>query len=200
MSRRRLKRTEAGGCKSPRDEFSDFGSIVRWYIEHKRPIEKAELASFASEATLDSAVERAGLAQYLDGKRWKRYDHQHRIPKAALRKATDKLRRAPLAEATDFHSLCEMVKKEIDPIPGVGELTVYDTALRIGAKRELLPKRVYLHAGARVGARALGLKNWRAQSLDLHEFPAELQQLEPYEIEDCLCMFADEFAKIMTKR
>jgi hypothetical protein len=34
---------------------------------------------------------------------------------------------------------------------------MYDTALRIGAKLKLFPTKVYLHAGTRLGARALGL-------------------------------------------
>jgi hypothetical protein len=53
---------------------------------------------------------------------------------------------------------------------------------------------VYLHAGTRAGARALGL-NWRATTLAVHDLPAELRVLAPHEIEDCLCIFKNNFEK-----
>ncbi|MEK7411500.1 MAG: hypothetical protein AAB327_09000, partial [Actinomycetota bacterium] len=37
----------------------------------------------------------------------------------------------------------------------LGPLYVYDTALRIGAKKGQMPKVVYLHAGTREGAKKL---------------------------------------------
>ena len=37
----------------------------------------------------------------------------------------------------------------------IGDLTVYDISTRIGAFLKLEPNRIYLHAGTRIGARAL---------------------------------------------
>jgi len=37
-------------------------------------------------------------------------------------------------------------------IPGIGELAIYDTALRIAAKLRFEPAVVFLHAGTRIGA------------------------------------------------
>jgi hypothetical protein len=51
---------------------------------------------------------------------------------------------------------------------------------------------VYLHAGTRTGARALGLAA-RAATLDVSELPAEFHSLEPHEVEDVLCIFKDKF-------
>ena len=75
-------------------------------------------------------------------------------------------------------------------IRGAGELLAYDTALRIGAKFGLRPQRVYLHRGTREEAQAPGL-NSSAPSLclSLDELPKPLQQLAPYEIEECLCIW-----------
>ena len=39
----------------------------------------------------------------------------------------------------------------------MGELVVYDTALRIGARFGLEPEKVYVHRGTREGVRKLGL-------------------------------------------
>ena len=50
-----------------------------------------------------------------------------------------------------------LIRAAVEPIPGIGELYVYDTSFRIGAKLNLFPTKVYLHAGTRRGVRALGL-------------------------------------------
>ena len=89
---------------------------------------------------------------------------------------------------------CSVVRDAIGPIHGIGDLTIYDTALRIGVNLGLWPTRVYLHSGTRVGARALGL-NWRAPHIEPDDCPAELQLLRPHEIEDCLCIFKDRFVR-----
>lgn len=70
----------------------------------------------------------------------------------------------------------------------VGELYVYDAALRLGAHLGLAPTFVYLHAGTRLGARALGLGQGRAY-LEMHELPLPLQALSPDEVESFLCIY-----------
>jgi hypothetical protein len=76
-------------------------------------------------------------------------------------------------------------------IRGLGHLYTYDTALRIGAKLDLLPEKVYLHAGTRKGAKALGL-DWKARALEVASIPDELHELEPREIEDFLCIYEEK--------
>jgi hypothetical protein len=75
---------------------------------------------------------------------------------------------------------------------------VYDTSLRIGAKLGFEPKHVYLHAGTRVGARALGLDT-SASYLRASELPAPLRALRPHEIEDALCIFKRQFKHLTTR-
>jgi hypothetical protein len=82
------------------------------------------------------------------------------------------------------------VAETIGGIPGIGDLTVYDTAIRIAAHRGLSPRRVYLHAGTRDGARALGVPRDRAWVM-----PRELRRLRPMEIEDCLCIYKAELRR-----
>ena len=77
----------------------------------------------------------------------------------------------------------------------IGRLMVYDTSLRVGARLHLLPDRVYLHAGTRVGARALGL-DWRADHVAMAHLPRALRLLGPHEIEDCLCIYKREIARL----
>jgi len=76
---------------------------------------------------------------------------------------------------------------------GLGDLFICDTALRVGAKIGLLPEQVFLHAGTRAGAAALGLST-KPRFLYVSDMPAELQVLAPHEIEDVLCIYAARFA------
>ena len=50
----------------------------------------------------------------------------------------------------------------------------------------LSPDHVYLHAGTRKGAQALGLQGATVHKNDL---PPEFRRLSPAEIEDCLCIY-----------
>src|SRR5262245_48111916 len=81
-----------------------------------------------------------------------------------------------LEAAETFHELFELVESIIGSIYRIGELAVYDTALRIGVRLGLEPKKVYLHRGTRRGATALGLGR-RRPWLHVSELPTELQVL-----------------------
>lgn len=170
----------------------DLAAIVRAYKDCGRAKLRAQLASFRAEPSLSSAVQRAGLAMRPDGKR---YDHQRRLKRVVLQKGTRRLQNASLKGAPDFDALYRIVEGTIGLLHGIGEITVYDTALRIGAKLGVKPRLVYVHGGTRQGARALNLGlAWRLPYLPPSAFPPQLQELEPHEIEDCLCIFRDKLS------
>jgi hypothetical protein len=150
-----------------------------------------ELQFFAIQRSFDDAISKAGLAQRPDGKR---FSHQRRIPKSALEESRRRLLRARsrLANANTFEALLKIVEDTIGPIHKIGTLTIYDTALRIAAWRRLEPKAVYLHAGTRTGAQALGLP-YREGTIALKELPPPLRRLSAREIEDVLCIYKDVF-------
>lgn len=186
----RVQRGQGCGAPAAVGSHPRLNSIVRAYIARCRANSEDELGSFKAEPNLATAVERAGRAEMPGGRR---YHHQRRLPAALLRFATKELRRGGLGRARSFDELHQLVHDAIGLLHGIGELTVYDTALRIGAKLGHLPKRVYLHSGTRAGARALGL-DWRASFLEVRDVPSELRVLRPHEIEDCLCIFKDKFS------
>src|SRR5258705_237880 len=64
---------------------------------------------------------------------------------------------ADIQDARNFAALHALLKKLLASRAGLGELYLYDTALRIGAKLGVLPQAIYLHAGTRAGAKALKL-------------------------------------------
>jgi hypothetical protein len=49
---------------------------------------------------------------------------------------------------------------------------------------------VYLHAGTRRGARALGLDHG-SDSVSPNQLPPALRRLQPHEVEDVLCIYKD---------
>lgn len=177
----------ASACFRIKISTMSIKTIVRTYINNIRPRAKDELDWFRQQPDLSSAIERAAFAINSDEKR---YSHQRRLKKEALEQAKKALHAnlKSIEQCYSFDELFELIDEILEPISGIGELYVYDTCLRISAKLNLLPTKVYLHSGTRVGARALGFDG-RTKSLGVSALPQELQQLEPHEIEDVLCIF-----------
>ena len=157
------------------------------YIAHHRDDADAELDFYRVMPIRRHVITRAARARTADGGK---HPHQWRIHCDVLREFGRRLsgRERALWEAPSFDELHRVVLEVGALIPGIGELAVYDTALRIGVKRDLLPTRVYLHRGTRSGARALGI-NRNCPSISVSELPEPFADLKPHEIEDCLCIF-----------
>jgi len=100
-----------------------------------------------------------------------------------------------LSEIASFDDLHERVESAIGRIKGIGPLTIYDIAHRLGVYLGVRPKDVYLHCGTREGAKALGL-DYTAEKLAVSDLPAPLHALQPDQIEDCLCIFKDDIRRL----
>jgi hypothetical protein len=170
---------------------TSFSDIVTSYINCYREPAAAEWDFYASLPTRAMAVDWAGMACRPDGLR---HDHQRRIRRLVLEEVVRRLRAANLSSRT-FDGLHITISTAIGGIRGVGELLVYDTSLRIGARLGLQPELVYLHAGTRIGARALGLPT-ESGSLAPSRLPRAFHRLSPREIEDCLCIYKGEIAAV----
>lgn len=184
-------RSPGGGRSCSRLEIEvGVEAAVAHYLARHRARAARELDYFSRVVRSDAeAVSRAALAQLPSGKR---HPHQYRIPKRALEESRQVLlaNLPALRQATSFDELIALVGALTEPIPGIGQLAVYDTTLRIGARFGLEPSRVYLHAGTRDGARALGFDGRRA-NIDMVELPEPLQRLSAREAEDLLCIYKD---------
>lgn len=87
-------------------------------------------------------------------------------------------------------------------VPGFGELSNYDAAIRISSYLGFKPDNVYLHAGTRTGAQFLeergllpagsSLEN----NLPLNDFPKPIQDLEAIQVENFLCSYKYELKKM----
>lgn len=142
-----------------------------------------------------------------------RHGHQYCISGAAVDEAVKRLvvsevilsdlHRKPFIEHgkfvkgfCDFEELYDFVRSVIGEITGIGPLTIYDTAKRIGhlLQPAIYPKQyVYLAAGAMDGAKKLlGAKSLEFRE-PTHLFTPYFGTLSSIFIEDMLCIFKDYF-------
>ena len=76
----------------------------------------------------------------------------------------------------------------------------YDTALRLGAFKQMYPESVFLQAGSLVGAKTLArllkcsLVKPVARHVESNFLGDELTKLMPMEIENFLCIYFDEIS------
>lgn len=170
--------------------MNTLASIRDDYIRRFRSRAQAEAAHFA-QGSLKERVQRAAQALTANGRKHK---HQWRIPPTLLAKFAGRLiaQLSAIKAARSFGDLLAVV--DAAKLKGVSHLTVYDTAVRIGAGQHIEPAEVYLHAGTRKGAACLGL-NVRRASISPTEMPSELTGLSASEIEDLLCSYARYFGR-----
>ncbi len=162
--------------------------IVNDYIREYRDHARKEMRFFEIQRSPSEAIRKAALCEMPSGKR---HPHQRRIPRALLEQVEALLQGIgrKLARATSFDDLHQAVEDEVGSLKGIGALTVYDIAQRIGSHFRKAPERVYLHAGTRTGAQTFGISG---DSFDPKVLPKPLSRLAPSEIEDCLCIYKDE--------
>lgn len=167
----------------------NWNTVVRHYRIKHLPKHRAEIRWFFNQPTLAAAIERAAIAEDCRGKR---YDHQRRIPKDALTASFHKLkaRETRIRACKSFDQLHELILETLEDVRGIGELYCYDTAVRIGAKCNLRPKTILLHAGTRTGASLIADVRGRS-SLTKKDLPRELRRLPPEQVEDILCIYKD---------
>jgi hypothetical protein len=179
-----------------------YTDVVTDYRQRYAAAHRAEMNLFGNpRQTLPEAIHRACRSQVpkKHGRGLKRHSHQplRSVPDDALLEAASRLERraADIGAATDFSGLHALVDAGIRPISGIGELAVYDIALRIGAYRGLRPSEIYLHAGTREGVAAIGLDAAR-KSIPMTSLPVEIQSLGADEAEDVLCIYRHSIARI----
>ena len=170
-------------------------SIVGHYGATHRSLKQAERTWFRRQPSLEAAIKMAARAENEQGKR---YSHQYRITRRAMQEAERILLENydALQKCKSFHELWQHISKILSAVTGLGELYIYDTALRIGAYLNLLPERVYLHAGTRTGAKAFGIVSRHTEWVDVDELPSPLKELPPHEVEDILCLYKGKAAPV----
>ncbi|MBI5018219.1 MAG: hypothetical protein HZB55_22365 [Deltaproteobacteria bacterium] len=90
-----------------------------------------------------------------------------------------------------FEDLYVWVASVARQVPGIGTVTTYDVAQRLGAWLGLQPTTVYLHAGTAVGA---GKLNVFGPVAELSAFPPEIAKLGATHAENFLCLYKDRLS------
>lgn len=100
--------------------------------------------------------------------------------------------------ATTFDQILQIVTE--CKVKGFGELSIYDTSIRIAKFKDIEPDKVYLHAGARKGFEVLEEKGYipvgasKKKFLTKSELPKEFQEsLKCHEAENVACLYKGEF-------
>lgn len=102
-----------------------------------------------------------------------------------------------LMNASTFEQIMQIVTE--CKVKGFGELSIYDTSLRIAMFKGIEPDKVYLHAGTRKGFEVLEKKGYvsegasKKKSLTKEELPKEFQKLKTYETENHSCLYKKEY-------
>lgn len=165
-------------------------AVVDAYLRTNAAAQAVYLDYYRRQPSLELAVEKAAMAAMPDGSR---FCHQVMVKIPAMKLARGKLGLIDFNRLglRSFAELLDRVRREILPISGIGPLTVYDTAHRLGAYLGLRPEKVYIHAGVKYGVLALGI-NAARQSVEMTELPPAFKRLTPEQAEDCLCIYASE--------
>jgi len=157
------------------------------------PLEDGYLDWMRHSPGLDAAIDRAVRSRKPSGKM---HNHQSRVPLKTLLTFGRRLK-ASWVPRESFHDLltyCQRVAQ-----PGIGPVTQYDVAQRLGAYLGLEPEYVYLHAGVKQGAQALGIMTKGKEYLTKSELPLAMRALTADECEDFLCVYRALFPKIRQK-
>lgn len=162
-------------------------NIIRHYKRWKAANPDNCILHCVNQPTLHRAIIQAALSvDHLD----KKHPHQYRLKREYLQNFGNNLVQhiESIESAENFEVLITKIRSY--RVYGIGELAVYDTAVRIGAFLDIWPNRIYLHAGAKIGALALNA-NISSDIISKNDLPPEFRipDLSCYELEDILCIY-----------
>lgn len=152
------------------------------------------VAHCAAAGSFPEAVERAVASLRPNGKM---HNHQSRVTlKARLRYGASIMSSLDIERRKrikTFDALFDHLHDLGQSIEGIGEVTIYDVATRIGAWLHLEVTSLYLHAGVRIGWDLLhGKPSSRAlMRVEATALPRALRRIPADECEDMLCAYRE---------
>lgn len=182
--------------EDPPEPFSDLGEAAEDFLRRFSHLRDKTVEHTEDAPGLDAAIERAARSRDAAGKC---FNHQSRVPLPVLEEYANRLRefkRTLARPDLNFEELLGLA--EHCRIKGIGPVTTYDVAVRLGAYLEVYPERLYLHAGVTEGARNLGL-DVSGEYLEADDLPWEITAVfgdDLNVIEDFLCAYSTLFPYI----
>jgi hypothetical protein len=152
--------------------------------------------------TFDEAIHRACMSRGEDGKLW---HHQGRVWQKNLEAYERKLRETyyfdGMFESEHFWQLMIFCRQAAEETPGIGPVTEYDVAMRLGGWLDLEPEHLYFHAGVTEGLRALGVAIPRGvYCIDRERLPEFFHDKNLDIVESFLCGYRSEIQRVMETR
>jgi hypothetical protein len=173
-------------------KLKKYQNIINHYTRWRKENPDTWIDYTVEQPDILSAIK---VAAKSDNKNGKRNNHQRRLKKESIENFIDNLSKKSkeLFQAKDFTSLLGII--ESCKVKGIGELTCYDTANRIGCKIGVYPDKIYLHAGTKIGAEKLFGKRIKKRFIDKSELPEPFKSsvLDCAELEDILCIYKSRF-------
>ena len=201
--------THVGGCVvgPRRSRPSTYHSIYRDYLRRFGPEVGPEAEWFGKRRRLLAEAIACAAKSELPSRhapgmgRLVVHEHQRRVGKRRLARLSEILaaEEKAIAAARSFPTLLEIVESAAAQVKGLGALTCYDVAHRIGGYKGISPDAVYLHTGTLDGARALGLAN-RSGKIAVAALPSPLNRLPPEHAEDVLCIYKADLKRLARRR
>jgi hypothetical protein len=146
-----------------------------------------------NQKSLSDAIQCSVMSENHQGKR---NSHQYRLKKENLEVFAEHLKTQEerLSKAESFDIIFKLVENIGTKDEGIGEMLIYDTAERIGHYLNILPDKIYLHAGAREGAEKLLGKRIQEKFIKRDILPEPLKscELTCTDIESLLCVYKDK--------
>lgn len=174
--------------------------IEKMTPEEFKKLKFEEIEFFKNPKNFKSFSEVISHAATCRDKNNRKFPHQYRIPNNLLKELCQALKAKEknilkIQEFSALYNFIEETKRNFaNKGKGIGELTIYDVALRIALyrsnelKNKILPQEVYIHAGARTGAEKV-LKRCCKKTEPISAFPSEIQKIgQAYKIEAYLCI------------
>lgn len=168
--------------------------IILHYRKYRNESPETWFLHCEKQNSLEEAIYVAAVARNHEGKKNK---HQWRLKNIDLEKFGVALvdKETEIRDCTSFDELLQKVQKY--KTLGIGKLTVYDTAERIGTYLKIYPDKIYLHAGTKIGAEKILNKQLKGTYIHKEDLPEAFQiaDLTCGEIEDILCMYKNAFTE-----
>jgi len=149
--------------------------------------------------TLKEAIHRACMSRGEDGRLW---HHQGRVWQRNLeayeRCLNEHLYYDGIENSEYFWELMIWCRKAAAETPGIGPVTEYDVAMRLGAWLDLEPEHLYFHAGVTEGLKALGVAIPRGvYCIDRERLPKFFWDKNLDIVESFLCGYRSEIERVM---
>lgn len=188
--------------RPPKEPLDSIPALWRDYIWRYVEAGKGDpVVEYTFEApTFKECLKRACASKGPDGKMW---FHQYKVPhRAKVDYYFELLRRHKEIKACEsFWEMFLWFKQAADAVPGIGAVTRYDVAVRVGAWLGLEPEHLYVHAGVAQGLLVFGIKPARgAWCVDPEQLPVFFRDKQMDLVESFMCGYRSELERVVNGR